>query len=490
MYLLLRIPALTGDDFSYLLSIMKNRSEKPKTVKSESGKLKNGQLLDLTINSLNEDGFGSASHEGTPVLVAGSLPGEIVRARVTYVGRRETFARLIKLVQRSPDRQTSPCEQGLSCDGCPLIQMAYPAQLAWKKRLVENSVHRYRTLNRVTVHDVMPSPQPLHYRNSAKLIVAGKFADPVIGIYRRNSHDVLDIGDCPLHHPLINKVVQAVKSGIRKGKVPIYNPKSEMGLLRYLVVRVSESTNRVMVVFVTSQRSYNEIHHLSKHLQAAVPEVAVIAQNINTSTGNVILGQKDHFVTKEQVLPAAIGETRFYISPRSFFQVNSGGARLIYEKVSEWGALAGKERVLDLYCGIGGISLFLAAKAREILGIEVVDAAVADAEANARLNGIRNCRFKAGDVAKLLDEMREEGEKFDLVVLNPPRKGCDEQVLRETAAIAPQRIIYVSCSPQTLARDLDILAGLGYRTAEIQPVDMFPQTPHVEDVALLVKGKG
>ena len=481
---------MTEDVFSYLLSIMKNKSDKPKTLKPESGKLKTGQLLDLTINSLNEDGFGTASYEGTPILVAGSLPGEIIRAKVTYVGRRETFARMIKLVQRSPDRlPTALCDKGLSCDGCPLIQMNYPAQLTWKKQLVGKFVRRYKTLEKAVLHDVVESPQQLNYRNSAKLVITGKFADPIIGIYRRNSHDVLDIGDCPLHHPLINKIITAVKAGIKKGKVPIYNPKSEMGLLRYLVIRVSETANRAMVVFVTSERSYNEIHHLAKHLQAAVPEVTVIDQNINGSSGNVIFGQKDHFVTKEHVLPAAIGGTRFHISPRSFFQVNSGAARIIYEKVREWGALTGKERVLDLYCGIGGISLFLAGKAREVLGIEVVEAAVADAEMNAQLNNIRNCRFKAGDVARLLGELREEGEKVDLVVLNPPRKGCDEQVLRETAAIGPQKIIYVSCSPQTLSHDLDILAGLGYRTTEIQPVDMFPQTPHVEDVALLVKMK-
>jgi len=470
---------------------MKQKPAIKKNSNAAVAPIRTRQTLELAITSLNEDGFGIATHEGTRILVAGALPGETIRARVTYVGHRETFADIVKVVTRSPDRLNKPpCDKGTACDGCQLIQMSYPAQLAWKKQHVENSLRRYRTLEKVKVHDVIASPLQLNYRNSVKLVVTGKFAEPLIGIYRRNSHDVLDIGDCPLHHPLINKVVQAVKSGIKKGKVPIYNPRSEMGLLRYLLVRVSESTNRVMVVFVTAERSFNEIHHLAKHLQAAVPEVTVIDQNINGSTGNTILGQKDHFITKERLLPAAIGETRFSISPRSFFQVNSGSAGAIYEKVREWGALTGRERVLDLYCGIGGISLFLAGKAKEVLGIEVVESAVADAEKNAQLNDIRNCRFKAGDVARLLEEMRTEGENFDLVVLNPPRKGCDEQVLQQTAAIAPQKIIYVSCSPQTLSRDLHILAGLGYRTVEVQPVDMFPQTVHVEDVALLVKGKG
>jgi 23S rRNA (uracil1939-C5)-methyltransferase len=339
----------------------------------------------------------------------------------------------------------------------------------------------------VEIHDIIPSPKPLHYRNSAKLVVAGKFAAPLIGIYRRNSHEVIDISDCPLHHPLVNRVVQSVKEGIRKGKVPIYSARTGSGILRYLVVRISERDNRAMAVLVTAQRSFNEIHHLAKFLQSAIPEVSVVVQNVNSSAGNVILGEKDYFITREKSLFDTIGEVRFSISPRSFFQVNSGSAMILYEKVRELGALTGVESVLDLYCGVGGISLFLAKGAKDVLGIESISAAVADAENNARLNGIRNCSFEAGDAAELLVGVREEGKRFDLIVLNPPRRGCEERVLGEVANLGPARIVYVSCSPKTLARDLDILAGHGYRSIEVQPVDMFPQTPHVENVALLVK---
>ena len=278
-------------------------------------------------------------------------------------------------------------------------------------------------------------------------------------MYRSNSHDVIDIGSCPLHHPLINQVIVAVKEGIKKGKVPIYSPRSCSGILRYLVVRVSEADNRAMVVFVTARRSFNEIHHLSKYLQSMVPEVEVIVQNVNSSTGNVIIGQQDFFVTKQQALVGSIGEIKFSISPRSFFQVNSSGAGSIYEKVREWGELTGRETVIDVYCGVGGISLFLADRAEEVIGIETIEAAVADAGKNASMNGIRNCLFKAGDAADLLEELREEQKNVDLIVLNPPRKGCEEKVLREAVKLNPSRIIYVSCSPQTLARDLDMLAS-------------------------------
>lgn len=199
------------------------------------------------------------------------------------------------------------------------------------------------------------------------------------------------------------------------------------------------------------------------------------------------MGQKDYFLTKKLYLTERIGDVSFRISPRSFFQVNNSGANLIYSKVREWAGLFGTETVLDLYCGIGGISLFLAGAAKEVIGVEVVEEAVADASMNARINGIRNCQFEAGDVADLLDEMASDRLHVDVAVLNPPRKGCDQKVLERVAATGPKSIIYVSCSPQSLARDLDVLYRLGYVCREIQPVDMFPQTVHVENVARLEK---
>lgn len=464
---------------------MKRKTAPPKK-ETDDSRLKTGDEAEVLIERLDEEGYGVARAEGRTILVAGTLPGERVVAQVTHAGRRVSFAAAKRIVKRSPARLATPlCRHRRLCEGCPLGIMEYGAQLSWKRDFTAGELACYSSLSGVTVHDTLPSPKQLGYRNSAKLVIAGKFAEPVIGMYRRNSHDVVEIGDCPLHHPLVNKVVEAVRTGIRKGKVPIYSPRTERGLLRYLVVRVSEANDRAMVVFVTAERSYNEIHHLAKHLQAAVPEVAVVAQNVNASTGNVILGPKDHFITKQQTLEERLGDVRFTLSPRSFFQVNGGGARLIYEQARQWSGLTGKETVIDLYCGIGGLSLFLAPKAQRVIGIESVEAAVADAERNARLNGRGNCEFIAGDAARLMEELRDEETKADLIILNPPRKGCDERVLAAAAQMKPQRMIYVSCSPVSLARDLDILAKLGYRTKEVQPVDMFPQTPHVENVALL-----
>lgn len=446
-------------------------------------------VLELRIAALDEDGYGTArSEEGMTLKVGGALPGDVVLAGIDHVAGGTAFCHVRKLLQPSQLRSKNPpCGESADCFGCPLIAMKYTEQKNWKRGMILAEMAKYPVLSECTVHPLLSPDSLIHYRTTAKLTVAGKFSEPFIGIYRRASHDVYDLDDCPIHHPLINKVVEAVRKGIKKGKVQVYNPQSKMGLLRYLVVRVSTFEKKAMVVFVTSKRSYNEIHHLARFVQEQVPEVEVVAQNVNASEGNVIMGQKDFFLTKKQHLTERIGDVSFRISPRSFFQVNNSGANLIYSKVREWAGLTGVETVLDLYCGIGGIALFLAGSAREVIGVEVVDEAVADAGLNAKVNGIRNCRFEAGDVADLLAEMAEEQQRVDVAVLNPPRKGCDQKVLESVAALGPKSILYVSCSPQSLARDLDILHKLGYHCQEIQPVDMFPQTVHVENVARLVK---
>jgi 23S rRNA (uracil1939-C5)-methyltransferase len=412
-----------------------------------------------------------------------------VRVRVTFAGRREIFASTVKVLRNSPKRlQTPPCANSAACNDCPLIVMKYPAQLDWKRGIVENALRGYSALHGVTPCPVIPAPKPLHYRNSARFVIAGKFTAPDIGIYRRNSQGVIDIADCPLYHPLINRVVQAVKEGIKKGKVPVYSARSSTGLLRYLVVRVSEAENRVMAVFVTVQRSFNEIHHLGKFLQGLVPEVEVVVQNVNDSPGKAIFGEKDHFITRKRALHDTIGDIRFDISPRSFFPVNSGGSQAVYENVREWADLSGRETLIDIYCGNGGVPLYLSRWAKSVVGVEPGKRGVAEAEGNARLNGIRNCRFEAGEAAELLTELRGEGACPDLIVINMPAKGCEREVFQEAVTLAPARIILLSASMEPLAHDLDTFSHLGYRTLEVQPVDMFPQTSRMEIVSLLVKG--
>lgn len=456
-----------------------------KTVKM---KINRSMILEVPVSSLDDEGYGTARVEGQNIKIGGALPGDMVRATVEHSSFGNVVASLQKIITPSSIRSKNPpCRENADCLGCPLISMKYVDQKVWKRGVVLTERNRYPDLNDIVVHPLLSPDRLIHYRNSAKLIVAGKFVEPFLGIYRRSSHDVFDLEACPIHHPLINKVMDAVRRGIKKMKVPIYSPRTKNGLLRYLVVRISESEQTAMVTFITADRSYNEIHHLSKYLLDAVSEVTVVASNVNNSEGNIIFGQKDNFLTKKTFLTEQVGEVKLQISPRSFFQVNTSGARLIYEKVREWANVGNSDTVLDLYCGIGGIGLFLASDAKKIIGIEVVEEAVVDARKNAALNGFNNCRFEAGDAGELLEELAEEGEKIDVVVLNPPRKGCDEEVLHKVVEVAPKRILYVSCFPPSLMRDLSILHRLGYVCREIQPIDMFPQTVHLENVALLEK---
>ncbi|MDA8428967.1 MAG: 23S rRNA (uracil(1939)-C(5))-methyltransferase RlmD [Geobacteraceae bacterium] len=452
-------------------------------------KLSRNMIVELPITAIDEDGYGTARVDGLAYKIGGALPGDLVRAKIDHASFGTVTGHLYKLLQASPLRsKRPPCSNSAECLGCPLIAMRYTDQKVLKRGMILNELAKYPSLTGTTIHPLMSPDRLIHYRNSAKLVVAGKHSEPFIGIYRRASHDVYDLEECPVHHPLINRVIAAARSGITRLKVPIYNPRSKMGLLRYLVVRVSESEQKAMVVLITADKSYNEIHHLSRFIREALPEVEVIASNVNSSEGNVIFGQKDSFLTPKHYLTEKVGDIYVQISPRSFFQVNTAGATLIYEKVKAWAALDRESTVLDLYCGIGGIGLFLAGQAKRVIGIEVVEEAVADARKNARLNGFTNCRFEAGDAAVLLEELAGDGERVDVVVLNPPRKGCDEVVLQRVAGLSPRRVVYVSCSPESLMRDLNILKNLGYTCREVQPVDMFPQTVHVENVALLEKG--
>jgi len=472
----------------------RQRSEAPRidegtrVAQQPPAKLTTKSVVEVEISGLDDEGYGISCSETHALRIGGALPGDTVRSGIDHVAQRMAFGHVKKIVTASPLRSLRPpCRESARCLGCPLIAMKYPAQTEWKREFILRHLREYRALDGITVHPVLSPLRLVHYRTTARLVIAGKHSDPFIGIFRRSSHDVFDLKNCPIHHTLVNRVIEVVRTGITRMKVPVYNPRSKMGLLRYLVVRVSEDQQKAMVVFVTSERSFNEIHHLGKYVREQLPEVEVVAQNVNSSEGNVIMGPADHFLTPKHHLTERIGDVALMISPRSFFQVNCDGAALIYGRVREWANLTGSETVLDLYCGIGGIALTLAPAAAKVIGVEVVEAAVADARMNARLNGIGNCTFEAGDAAELIGELVEEGERVDLVVLNPPRKGCDEKVLRKVVALAPARLIYVSCSPMTLARDLNTLKTLGYTCGEIQPVDMFPQTMHIENVALLEK---
>lgn len=452
---------------------------------SAQGKAKS-PLLELHIDGLDEEGIGIAHWQGKQVLVPGALPNEQVQVGIEHEGQRRISARLVKRLTSAPERnRRRQCSHAEDCLGCALIGMEYPAQLQFKQNKVAAALSSHAELKTARTHPIWKAAQPLGYRCTAKLVIGKERGRVKIGMYRRNTHQVVDISRCPLHHPLINQITAVVREEIERQGVWVYNPDKESGLLRYLAIRVSPTRNEAMVTFITAERNYREVTHLAKWLVKKIPQVVSVQQNVNTSSGNVILGRQTLKMLGHTALLDQVGDLRLRISPASFFQVNHSQAERIYALVRQWAGCTRQDSVLDLYCGIGGIALNLARDAGRVLGIEMVEEAVRNAADNARLNQLDNCHFRAGDAADLLEDLLIERAPADIAVVNPPRKGCDAEVLERLAALAPRTLIYVSCNPITLARDLSVLAARGYLTEDIQPVDMFPQTPHVETVARL-----
>jgi len=443
--------------------------------------------LKLTISGLDNEGVGTAQDGNRTVLVQGAFPAETVIVEVEHRGRTHIYTHLLKILRRSPLRTAQPgCSHESSCLGCPLVSMQYQGQLQFKQQRVEQALAAKIPVGSFSILPVLPAVDTLGYRTSAKLVFSRKREKLLLGLYRRGSHDVVDIAECPVHHPLINRIAAIVRDDVARQRVSVYNPRHQRGLLRYLLIRVSPANDRALVTFVCHDRDYQDMPKLAKKLVKKVPEVIGVHQNINSSSGNVILGNESIKLLGHPDLIEQVGDIRLHIAPESFFQVNTRQAARMYALINDWAALCGKETVIDLFCGIGGIALSLAKRARSVIGIEVVPEAVRNAKANATLNQLNNCRFITGDA---MAELERLDITPDLVTLNPPRKGCGVELLRHILALKPAQIIYVSCDPETLALDLKLLLDGGYQIKRLQPVDMFPQTAHIETLVQLVSGQ-
>jgi len=449
-----------------------------------------GSTADVVVQSVTDDGVGHCLLDGRTVTIPRGVPGDRCRIRIVESHRRHALATIESLLVPSAERVTTPRCHNNRCDGCSLISWSDEAQHRWKEQRVRRELSRHGLFTGIDRISFCSSPAPLFYRNSAKLVIGGTSARPLIGIYRRWSHQVIDLVTCPLHHPLIDTITAVVREGIRTLNIPVYHETRKSGLLRYLVVRVDETGNQAAVAFVTAFRSYNEIHHLFRFLSERVPQVTVASQNVNPSEGNAIFGESDHPLTRKRHLVVPVGHLTLELTPRSFFQVHTDQTLTLYRHATRMLKLSGGERVLDLFCGIGGIGLFAARVGIELTGVEFLPEAVASAQANARRNGLRDARFIAGDATSVAGELIDEGERFDRVILNPPRGGCAERLLARLPETGAERIVYVSCNPVTLARDLAVLVRKGYREEEVVAVDMFPQTHHVETVVSLVREGG
>ncbi len=448
-----------------------------------------GARLEITCTDLDDNGAGVGEIDGRRVHVAGALPGERVSAIVEHVSRQSATAwgRLASIATPSPERRPAACRAFGACGGCVLQHLAYDAQLDWKRRRVADAFAG-SALASVTVDACVPSPKPLGYRNKSKLVAAniGDGRGLVLGAYVSRSHEVVDLGGCRIAEPPLDETAAALRAILDEAGVLPYDEQTLTGNLRHVVLR-SNHAGRVLAVWIAA-RTIVEGAALAGRFRAARPEVLGVVEHENRTRGNAIFseaGDSDRILdgvgTIEDRIEVDGRALRLRLSPGAFFQANRAVAALAYAAIARGLDVRPADRIVDAYSGVGGIALALAPSAAEVIGIESHQGAVSDATASAVLNGISNARFVAGDAAALLTGI----DHADVIVLNPPRKGCAPSVLAQVVRLAPRVIAYLSCDPDTLARDLALLAARGYRCDTVTPFDMLPHTPHVEALAIV-----
>ena len=441
-------------------------------------------VLPLTIESIGLNGEGIAHLEGQVVFVPGGLPGEVCDVQILKVGRSAIWGKVLRVPVPSPDRAAPDCPSYPKCGGCQFRHMTYAAELEAKRRRVEDAFRRIGGLD-LAVPVILGAKNTERYRNKVQLPIAPGPERPKIGFFRARSHDVVDVADCLLQPETASALAGALRAWMGACHVPAYEEGAHRGLLRHLFLRFSQTG--VLCCLVVNGEALPHEGALVEALRAAAPQLTGVVLSVNRERTNVVLGQTYRTLWGEDFLDDTLCGLTFRISVPSFFQVNREQCEVLYQKAVELSGLTGRETVLDLYCGIGTISLVMARQAGRVVGAEIVPAAVEDARANARRNGIDNAGFFCGDAAEAARRFAAEGLRPDVVCVDPPRKGLAPEVIASVVQMAPERVVYVSCDPATLARDLSRFAAQGYRPKQALAVDMFPRTAHVETVVLLSK---
>ncbi|HWR06120.1 23S rRNA (uracil(1939)-C(5))-methyltransferase RlmD [Sporomusa sp.] len=444
-----------------------------------------GQSYTIEITGLGHSGEGVGRYQDFTVFVPHALPGETVAAVITTVKKTYAVGRLVTVRTPSPHRITPECVVYNQCGGCQLQHVNYEEQLQSKRQQLVDAVTRIGKLPEVVVHPVLGADSPWYYRNKMQFPVGQKNGKLVLGCYAQGSHDIVDIDNCLIQHQANNDIAREVRSVISKLGIEPYDEHTGQGIIRHVLGRVGTATGEVMVVLVTATDRLPQHEELIERLKSSITGLVSIVQNVNSRRTNIIMGNKTVTLWGRDTITDKLGEFSFAISARSFFQVNTAQAEVLYQQAVRYAGLSGTETVIDAYCGTGTITLFLARQAAQVYGIEIVEPAIIDARKNAINNNVANVEFIVGDTIDIMPRLFKQGIRPDVIVVDPPRAGCEQQVLETFVRMEPKRIVYVSCNPASLARDLAILDGLGYVVQEIQPVDMFPMTFHVESVAMI-----
>jgi 23S rRNA (uracil1939-C5)-methyltransferase len=447
---------------------------------------KRGEVLSLTIDDLAFGGEGVGRADGYVVFVPGGLPGDRLQVRLVQVRSRFGRGTIETVLEPSPQRVEAPCPYFGRCGGCRLQHVAYPAQLAFKSKQVADALERLGGLRDVPLRPIIGAEETFGYRNKMEFTVARAKGAMVVGLHETERYDsVLDIERCLLQSDRMNGLLAEARAFFAERGLTVYEQDTGEGLLRFLMLREGKHTGELMTNVVTSAPAVSELAPLAQRLQARDAGTTSVVMNVNPKKASVAVGVEEHLLGGRDHIREGVGGLTFRVSANSFFQTNTRQAERLFDLVVESTGLTGTETVLDLYSGTGAISLLLARRARWVYGVELAPAAVDDAGANATANGITNCTFVSGEVRFVLPALIAKGVTAEVVVADPPRAGFHPKALHALITLGARRIVYVSCNPTTLARDLGELVRGGYRLEWVQPVDMFPHTPHIEAVARL-----
>ena len=447
--------------------------------------MKKNQIVDLEITDLSYEAMGVAHDEGLTIFVTNALPGEIVSAKILKVKKNFAFAKIEKIKKESPDRVKIKLNQWVQTGLASLAHIKYDKQLEFKRNQVVNLLKKAH-LDDVEVGETLPSPEQTGYRNKAQVPVREINGQLEIGFFRRHSHDLVPLTNFFTTDPEIDRVLVAVRDILRKYRVPVYDEINHKGEVRYLDVRRSKATGEIMVILVCLHKDFPQLLGVAAEV-SQIPGVTGLILNHNPKKTNVILGKKDYVVFGNDQITDKIGDLKFRISPQSFFQINSLQTPRLYDLAIKKADLKPSDVVIDAYSGIGTIGLSVAKHVKAVRGIEVVRDAIKDAKDNAKLNGIDNAKYYLGKAEEVMPRWAKQGLKTDVVFVDPPRKGLTPEFIDATVKTGPEKVVYISCNPATMVRDLQLFQEQGYEFDRIDPVDMFPQTPHVEAVTVLTK---
>ncbi len=450
--------------------------------------IRKNDVLEAEVLSLSSEGNGICKIKDFAVFVPNAIPGDKLLIKILKVKKNYAFSKIEKILKPSSNRIKPDCDSFPKCGGCTFRNLKYESELLFKERKVKDALEKIGGMKDLKIEKIIPSEKIDGYRNKAQLPISiDESGHYIVGFYTKHTHRVVDCKDCKLQPEVFRKSIEAFLAWANKTKPSVYDERLHSGLLRHLYLRIAEKTGEVMFSLVINGDGIEDSELLINTVRRTVPQVKGIILNINKADTNVVLGKENKVIWGKECLTDELCGLKFNISPNSFYQVNRSQTEKLYSLVKEYADLSGIETVLDLYCGTGTIGLTMAKKCKKLIGVEIVEQAIENAKNNTKMNNIKNASFVCMDAKLAFEKLKKQGNKIDVVVIDPPRKGCDENVINLISHFKVPKVIYVSCDPATLARDLKLFAEKSYKVKSIRPVDMFPRTAHVETVVLLSK---